>query len=912
MGDLEQTIILKQRDALITKLAAQNSQISSLQSDLELEKEEKSKLIGLLFEHFSYVCDNIKASTALSTPSKTPKELVDFLSRADISTCDGANVLVKSIHRLSGLLYESKKHFESVPVKDEEEETKPVNLDAPKEEESLVKKEEEEDHKESKEAQPEVVSKPIPAFIYCPNLSPAGHLASVCEDIKLARRETQRRVIDREVDERAFVSQIKSLEEKVKTLEEENETLKKNQSSGVAASSSSSTSVHSSASDSASTVAPSKRRSAAIPLSSAHSTRKELTMDDISAITAENGKVKAEASNLRRKMEKQREAIGRLSDRLDFELKKFKAVVDVFESSGMPEPSIASINSLSAIINPSYFQSPGNPVTADGASSSTVITPGHLSASSSSAASLVSGSEAGVDGSSSLQHNSHHHHVSIGASSSSASSSASGTTTSTSVESIAQAAMSSSVQSQLFNPAMMATISPHLRTISSFIEGKNNTIDTLKKKLLATDDTIDGLEKEIAVMKNFADERRKASSDLDAQLVKLREEIDVHMQRAVEREKKATQVINDSNATVCGAEKAMEEWKTKFEEEHDLFLAIEKELMAERAKNTSHHERVSALFKKVSEIGSKDDVMPEDDVEEVRKETEEAWQEVDDVNEQLSEVQKELSSVRALLNTLKRNDAMNKSEIATLKKRLEQKESSGAFQDGSSSSTTSSVLIGAPMIGGTHSLGGVPGHDQGQSIGGHDVTFTLNERILGLKAAKETEEHLAKALGEQLEKERREKAKIEERWAQIRKEKATAIAELSAAKSTIVGMSQHQDKSKLIIRDLEVKRDSLLSKCAGLKGALDTVRALWSGASPDKEIAELKLLRDELKANVYCPQCALRSPRNVVISTCGHTFCNSCVEEVLDSRLRKCPTCGGKFHKQDVIPIFLPIHGNKL
>lgn len=45
--------------------------------------------------------------------------------------------------------------------------------------------------------------------------------------------------------------------------------------------------------------------------------------------------------------------------------------------------------------------------------------------------------------------------------------------------------------------------------------------------------------------------------------------------------------------------------------------------------------------------------------------------------------------------------------------------------------------------------------------------------------------------------------------------------------------------------------------------------------------------------------------KNTILKTCGHIFCQGCVESRLSSRLRKCPTCSLAFGQTDVMPAHL-------
>lgn len=45
--------------------------------------------------------------------------------------------------------------------------------------------------------------------------------------------------------------------------------------------------------------------------------------------------------------------------------------------------------------------------------------------------------------------------------------------------------------------------------------------------------------------------------------------------------------------------------------------------------------------------------------------------------------------------------------------------------------------------------------------------------------------------------------------------------------------------------------------------------------------------------DLCCPLCG--GERDTVITNCGHTFCRSCVQKMIDERNRKCESCGKEF-----------------
>lgn len=113
-------------------------------------------------------------------------------------------------------------------------------------------------------------------------------------------------------------------------------------------------------------------------------------------------------------------------------------------------------------------------------------------------------------------------------------------------------------------------------------------------------------------------------------------------------------------------------------------------------------------------------------------------------------------------------------------------------------------------------------------------------------------------------------------------------------------------RNQLTVKDGKLATTSNLCRSAELEVeelksvVKDTRRSLesWKNKSGQSEQYEM------LRQFAYCNICK-RALKNTVIKTCGHTFCNDCVEERLTSRSRKCPNCGKSFGSNDHMRITL-------
>jgi E3 ubiquitin-protein ligase BRE1 len=57
-----------------------------------------------------------------------------------------------------------------------------------------------------------------------------------------------------------------------------------------------------------------------------------------------------------------------------------------------------------------------------------------------------------------------------------------------------------------------------------------------------------------------------------------------------------------------------------------------------------------------------------------------------------------------------------------------------------------------------------------------------------------------------------------------------------------------------------------------------------------------------LRTYALCTICR-NNFKNTALKTCGHLFCNKCVDDRISNRMRKCPTCTKAFDKMDVMAV---------
>jgi E3 ubiquitin-protein ligase BRE1 len=97
-------------------------------------------------------------------------------------------------------------------------------------------------------------------------------------------------------------------------------------------------------------------------------------------------------------------------------------------------------------------------------------------------------------------------------------------------------------------------------------------------------------------------------------------------------------------------------------------------------------------------------------------------------------------------------------------------------------------------------------------------------------------------------------------------------------------------------RECETERDALTAQVAGLKKQVQT----WKKKSTGDQTSETATMEQMIQ----CQICKSRF-KNTVIKTCGHLFCDQCVQDRLTNRARKCPNCGKAFGSNDTMRVHL-------
>lgn len=145
-----------------------------------------------------------------------------------------------------------------------------------------------------------------------------------------------------------------------------------------------------------------------------------------------------------------------------------------------------------------------------------------------------------------------------------------------------------------------------------------------------------------------------------------------------------------------------------------------------------------------------------------------------------------------------------------------------------------------------------------------------------------------------------ENTKLQENLRLLGKSREAVMKELSEKKQSIESL--RKDKSDLA-DELSSKSISHSKLEAKLK-ATDTLLQKYKQNNTSSILQEDEKQLEALRSITKCSVC-LKNWKNTAITSCGHVFCDGCVQERLAARLRRCPTCNKGFSANDLLSIHL-------
>ncbi|KAI8677092.1 E3 ubiquitin protein ligase [Fusarium sp. Ph1] len=116
--------------------------------------------------------------------------------------------------------------------------------------------------------------------------------------------------------------------------------------------------------------------------------------------------------------------------------------------------------------------------------------------------------------------------------------------------------------------------------------------------------------------------------------------------------------------------------------------------------------------------------------------------------------------------------------------------------------------------------------------------------------------------------------------------------------SDLTNLVKSKDAASAVVRERNTMQETEVEK---LKVRIEHVqkdRDSWKNKALSNSSEEEEMLR----TFALCTICR-NNFKNTALKTCGHLFCNQCVDDRISNRMRKCPTCSRAFDKMDVMSV---------
>lgn len=116
-------------------------------------------------------------------------------------------------------------------------------------------------------------------------------------------------------------------------------------------------------------------------------------------------------------------------------------------------------------------------------------------------------------------------------------------------------------------------------------------------------------------------------------------------------------------------------------------------------------------------------------------------------------------------------------------------------------------------------------------------------------------------------------------------------------------LSQFKQKNhscETTLKQNEIQINKLESKLKQVENLLDKYKSNNTSSLLQEDEKQLEALRSIAK----CSVCS-KNWKDTAITVCGHVFCQSCTQERLAARLRRCPSCNKGFSANDLLSIHL-------
>lgn len=174
-----------------------------------------------------------------------------------------------------------------------------------------------------------------------------------------------------------------------------------------------------------------------------------------------------------------------------------------------------------------------------------------------------------------------------------------------------------------------------------------------------------------------------------------------------------------------------------------------------------------------------------------------------------------------------------------------------------------------------------------------------SEIIASLKDADAQARSVLSNFEKQLSDFRQTNTNLVEESRQLKLANADAVRRFESSKSQIGELTN-------LVKTKDAANATLREHAATQETECEKLRVRLSTAQKDRDSWKTKCLansseeEDMLRNFALCSVCR-HDFKNAIIKTCGHVFCQSCIDARLSNRMRKCPACNKAFDKMDVM-----------
>lgn len=158
---------------------------------------------------------------------------------------------------------------------------------------------------------------------------------------------------------------------------------------------------------------------------------------------------------------------------------------------------------------------------------------------------------------------------------------------------------------------------------------------------------------------------------------------------------------------------------------------------------------------------------------------------------------------------------------------------------------------------------------------------------------------------------------LEKQLAEFRQSNTTVSDESRSLKTANTDMARRVEASKGQLQELtnmlkarDAASSSLREQVATQETECEKLKVRIGHVQKDRDSWKAKCLANSSEEEEMLRKFALCSVcrndfKNAIIKTCGHVFCQACIDARLSNRMRKCPTCNKAFDKMDVMTAHL-------